>query len=203
MDALAAYRDRAAGFGQRILDRVRPTLIDLLASLSDEQVDELMASFEERNQELAEEMERSEDERRRARIEAMTKGMRRFSGRPNGEQRKRMEAWAASLWPTAQLALEERLAQQAKLREALAMRANRAAFEPAMASLLEPGSSGSHEYRQRRDDNRKKTQRAILDMHRMASSQQRERLRESLSDWARKFDELSCGYSASVSRVTL
>ena len=191
-ETLAEYNERAGGFGRHILIRVKPTLIDLLASLNDEQVEELMGSFEEGNQELVEEAGRSEDERRQDRVDAFARGMRRFSGRPTREQRERMEAWAASLAPTARLALEERLIWQAQLREALAMRAKRPAFEQALASLLEPGSTQSNEYRQRRDENRAKTQRLIVDLHRMASQEQREHFRDRLSDWARKFEELSC-----------
>lgn len=192
LETLAEYNNRVAEFGRRILVRVKPTLIDLLASLSDEQVEEFMASFEERNRELAEEAERSEEQRRQDRVDALKKGMRRFSVRPTSEQNQRIEAWAASLSPTAKPALEEQLARQVQLRDALAMRDDRAGFERAMSSLLEPGSTQSSEYRQRRNYNQGKTQRAILDLHQMASQEQRERFRERLTDWARKFEELSC-----------
>ncbi len=190
---LREYNEQVSEFGRRILLRVRPSLLDLLASLSDEQVDELFASFEERNGELREEAAMSLAERRIERVESMSKGMQRFSGRPSSEQHERIEAWAASLAPTAALALEEELAWQARLREALSLRHDRAKFERAMSRLMTPESSGSDHYRTLQADNREKTRQAIADLHRMAGQRQVERFRDRLADWSTDLQELSCG----------
>lgn len=190
---LREYNERVSEFGQRILLRVRPSLLDLLASLSDEQVDEFLASFEERNGELREEAAMSETERRRERTESMSKGMRRFSGRPSREQRQRIEAWAASLAPTAELALEEQLAWQQRLRVALSIRHDRPAFEQAMSRLMNPQSNGSDHFRALQARNREKTRQVIADLHRMAGQRQIERFRKRLADWSEDLQALSCG----------
>lgn len=190
---LAEYNDTVSEFGRRVLLRVRPTLLDLLTSLNDEQVEELLASFEERNRALLDEAALSEEELRQERIDAMKKGMRRFSGRPSAEQGERIETWAASLIPTAVLALQERLTWQARFREALSIRDNRTAFEQAMANVMQPDSSRSRVYRERQAHNRSRTQEAIVDLHHMARPQQVERFRDRLSDWSRDLGELSCG----------
>ncbi len=190
---LTEYNEQISEFGRRILIRVRPSLLDLLASLNDEQVDELLASFEERNGELREEAAMPQAERRRERVDAMSKGMRRFSGRPTEAQRERIEAWAASLAPTAELALEEELAWQARFREALSLRHDRAAFEQSMSRLMDPESGGSDRYRALRAGNREKTQQVIVDLHRMAGQRQVERFRDRLADWSTDLEELSCG----------
>lgn len=189
---LQGHGSLAAQLGERLLERVRPTLLDLLASLEDDQVEALMASFEERNEELAEEARRSRSERRKDRARAFDKGMRRFSSRPTPQQRERIEAWAADLAPTAELALQHRLEWQERLRSALSMRHDRPAFDTAMDGLLEPGSTWSEGYRQLRSENREKTQRALVDLHRMAPSRQSDRLRKRLSGWADDLEQLTC-----------
>jgi hypothetical protein len=193
METLAGYDDRVREFGRRLLRQLEPTLIDLLAGLNDEQVDELMASFDERNRELAEEAELTEEERREARVEAVIKGMRRFNARPTTEQQQRIEAWAAALYPTAEAALRRRLDWQARFRGALAVRSDRAAFERAMSDLLSTGPAGSDDVRDRRLANRASTQRMIVDLHRMGRQRQVERLSDKLSDWANDLEQLSCG----------
>lgn len=190
---LQDHGGRAAQLGERLLERIRPTLLDLLASLEDDQVEALMDSFGERNEELAEEARRSESERRKDRASAFGKGMRRFSSRPTRQQRERIEAWAADLAPTAELALQHRLQWQERFRAALSMRHDRRAFDRAMAGLLEPGSTWSEDYRQLRRKNREKTQRAMVDLHRMAPSRQSDRLRKRLSGWADDLEQLTCG----------
>lgn len=184
--------EQIAEFGRRIFDRVRPSLIDLLASLEEEQVSELMASFEKRNQELLEEAGLSEEERRRDRVEAMSKGMRRFAGRPTERQRGRLEAWARTLQPTAELALEERLAWQSAFGRTLARRQDRPAFDRAMSRLLEPGWHRSSSLEERRLENRERTIEVIVAMHDGAPPRQNRQLRESLSGLAEDLRELTC-----------
>lgn len=191
-NTLATYSDEVSEFGKRILVRVRPTLIDLLASLDDQQVEELMASFEEDNRELLETATRSREALQREQIRDMSKGMRRFAGRLTNEQRVRVENWAAELDPTAELALEQRLAWQDRLAGALSVREDRKTFEAAVRQLLEPSAHWSETYRSLMRANRNRTLEALAEFHRTAPPRQIRRVQNRLADLAKDFNQLSC-----------
>jgi len=190
---LDAHGERASEFGQRLLARVRPSLIELLASLNDEQVDELIESFEERNLESAEEAERSIAAIQRDRAASMEKGMRRFTGRLTREQRDGLQSWSAELEPTASLALQRRLEWQERFAEALAIRHQRPAFESAMTELLNADNSDSRALDTRRNANRERTLQTLVELHRISPERQVRRLQRRLDDLAEDLTQLSCG----------
>lgn len=192
-NTLEAYGERVSDFGRRLLERIRPSLIDLLASLDDEQVAELVASFEERNLELAEEAETyAEAAAVTERAEGMEKGMRRFSGRLTDKQRGRLRSWAAGLHETAGMALKQRLQWQAEFHRAMDLRRDRDRFEAAMVELLQPGRFTSETLEQRRAHNRARTIETVVDIHGMAPAHQIERLRDNLTDFSDDLQQLSC-----------
>jgi hypothetical protein len=193
IDILQNYGEQASEFGQRLLARIRPTLIEFLASLDDAQVAELMESFQERNEELAEEAQRSREALQRDRVQNMEKGMRRFAGRTTRDQRERLQAWAAELEPTAALALEQRLDWQDRFAQALAIRDDRPAFEAAMSELLRPGSSYSEVLETRRDINRERTLETFVDLQQLSPDRQVKRLQKRLDGLAADLEQLSCG----------
>lgn len=184
--------EQVAEFGRRILERVRPGLIDLLAGLSDEQVSELVASFDERNRKVLEEAALSEEARNETRVERMSKTIRRFAGRLTERQRDHLEAWARGLHPTAELALEERLAWQAAFGRALGRRQDRPAFERDMDQLMRPGWSRSSSLDERRLENRERTIEVIATIRDIAPRRQQERLSATLSDLAQDIRQLAC-----------
>jgi hypothetical protein len=189
-----AHGEQLAEFGRRLLERARPDIIELFASLDDEQVAALREGFDERNEELREQAESlSESERQRQQVEGMERGMRRFAGRITADQRARLEQWAASLEPTAEATLAQRLDWQSRFFETLALRADRGNFDPQMAALLEPGADWSDEYRALMEYNRQQTVEALADVHALAPERQLRRLQNRLSGWADDFDRLSCG----------
>lgn len=190
---LEDHGERASDFGLRLLSRVRPTLIDLLASLDDDQVDQLMESFEERNRELAEEAKRSDKALQHERVKGMEKGMRRFTGRLTSEQRDMLSDWAARLEPTAEIALERRLSWQAEFEQALSIRHDRQAFETAVTRLLDPAAHQSDAYRSRMQTNRKRTLETVAEMHHRAPKRQIERAGKRLTGLTEDLQQLACG----------
>lgn len=188
------HGEQVADFGRRLLERARPDIIELLASLDDEQLAGLRESFAERNQEILEEAESLSDaERQRSQVQGMERGMRRFAGRVTPQQRERLEQWASSLKPTAEPSLAQRLAWQERFFEALELRSDRSRFDPQMAALLEPGADWSEDYRALMEYNRQQTVEALADVHALAPERQLRRLQNRLSGWADDFDRLSCG----------
>ncbi len=190
---LEGHGERASDFGLRLLSRVRPTLIDLLASLDDVQVEQLIESFEERNRELAEEAGRSDTALQRERVRGMEKGMRRFTGRLTSEQRDLLSNWAAKLQPTAEIVLERRLAWQAEFAQALSIRHDRQAFETAARILLDPAAHQSDAYRSRMQTNRERTLETLAKIHYSAPQRQIQRAGKRLTGLADDLEQLSCG----------
>lgn len=190
---LEGYGETVSEFGRRLLTKLRPALVDLLASLSDEQVDELTESFEERNNELIDEAESYFDESSvTERAEDFEKGMRRFTGRLTDEQRMRLLAWSRELRPSAALTLQHRLRWQAEFRRVMAIRADRDRFDRAMSDLLQPDVFISDALAQRREHNRVLTLEAVIDIHRLAPGEQVEELRENLAGLSEDLEQLSC-----------
>ncbi|NBB92509.1 MAG: hypothetical protein GVY32_04985 [Gammaproteobacteria bacterium] len=192
-ETLERYQTQVTDFGRRLLAHIRPTVIDLLASLDDEQVTRLLDSFEERNRELREEAESyAEASAVEARAENMEKGMRRFSGRLTDTQRARLRQWAGALDPTAEMALQQRLRWQAEFAGALRMRHEPRRFEAAIAALLEPGRFTNEALERRRETNRDRTIETIAAIHGIAPERQIDRLRDNLADFSRDLEQLSC-----------
>lgn len=192
-DRFLAHGEQLAVFGRRLMEQARPDLIELMASLDDDQIEELRQGFEERNEEIREEsIDVSEAERQSNQVRGMERGMRRFGGRITEEQRERLEQWAAALEPSADASMAQRQRWQARFFEALAVRDDRAEFETRMTPLLEPGAHWSDDYRSLMETNRLITVEALADVHALAPPRQLRRLQSRLSGWADDFDGLTC-----------
>ena len=193
VEVLRGHGEQLAAFGRELAERAQPDIVEFLASLNDEQIVALRASFDERNEEIIEEsIEVTAAERQANQVQAMERGMRRFSGRPSMLQRERLKQWAAELKSTAEMSLEQRLAWQDEFFDALALRSDNGAFESRMQALLEPGATWSDEFRQRMEYNRERTLEAIVDVHALSSPRQISRLRSRLDSLASDFERLIC-----------
>ena len=54
-ERLKSHAETLAGFGRQLLTETRPVILDLMASLDDRQVEELLEGVDKRNRELKEE----------------------------------------------------------------------------------------------------------------------------------------------------
>src|SRR6056297_3844657 len=145
---LAEHGDRLAQFGRSLALRIRPALVELAASLDDEQVDELLASLDERIAELRDDIESGSTDRwAQERAKGMERGLRRFMGRLNTPQRDRLERWAHELEPTRAYQLAQRLYWRERIAGALARRDDRAFLEQETTALLDPSSVWPEGYR--------------------------------------------------------
>ncbi len=191
---LTEHGEQLATFARRLAAGARPAITDLLASMDDDQVEELLKSFRDGNEEYREQtVEISVEQRRQDQAEGMIRGMRRFAGRPTAQQRERMGQWAAELQPTAQLNLAQRERWQARFGETLQLRHDRPEFDQRMETLLTPGSGWSDEYRTIMEYNRNRTLEALVDLHNLAPERQLNRFRSRLDGLASDFERLSCG----------
>ena len=191
VDVLRGHAQTMAGFWQRLLASVRPSMIEIIVGLDDEQVEQLREAFEERNAELDEQAELEEDQRREQRVQSMERGLRRFLGRLDREQRGRLEQWAAELIPSHESNLEQTRQWQASFFDIIEHR-RETDFAEIVAPLLDPGGNWSAGHRELMEHNRERTLEAIVDIHHLASERQIDRLRSRVTSLASDFERLTC-----------
>lgn len=108
---------------QRIAVEITPSTIELLRGLSPHQVEQLLAALDEQNAKLREEfLEPPVQVQITGRAERMEKRLQPWFGKLNGEQRQRLQRWAQGLGEQNQVWMDNRLAWQQALREALEVR---------------------------------------------------------------------------------
>jgi len=197
IEDLEVMGDQAAAFGQRLVDRTLPSVVTLFASLSDEQVDELLAGIDERNEEFRKERIESEPEqRRRERIESMKRSLGRFIGRTTEEQNERLEAWFDSLIYVAPRMHAHQQQWRDKLAELLAQRDQTESFAPALTELFQPAGDWPDDFRALMELNRQRTLEALVDIHASLSRSQKRRLLSRVESLSRDFERLSCAETA-------
>ncbi len=199
---LAEHGEHLARFGRTLAERLEPILVELAASLDDQQVDEVLASLDDRIAELRDEIESDSTELwAQERAEGMERGLRRFMGRINGPQRERLERWGRALEPTGAYQLAQRIYWRDRIAGALARREDRAFLEREIAALLEPSSAWPEGYRQAIEANRARTLAALEDVFALLEPNQRARLSNRLSRLSKDFAHLSCNSEAPLAKL--
>ncbi|NKI34732.1 hypothetical protein HFP89_06095 [Wenzhouxiangella sp. XN79A] len=197
VDALDGYGQEMTVFGRRLLDRAQPTVLELLASMDDDQVGTLIADIDERNEELATEHdEATPEERRKQLVKRMDATLRRGFGRLNHAQKSRLDQWARERQTTATFERQRRETRDQQFIEALAVRRNPVEFEQRMKTLFEPAQPDSRPEsdpaQQARAHNRTNMLNTLVDIYELADDRQIKRLRNRLDDLADDFRGVSC-----------
>lgn len=188
-----AIYDQMIELFDEFLRQVIPDAALFLSMLTDEQVEFLIDKLEEENEELREEYSgRTPEERRRRREKAIIKGLQRFTGKLNGEQRAMVTAAVGSMHDNSEQWLEGRRLWQQAFRELLLERPPLPEFEARLLSIsIDPNYVDTPEYRAQVEAN----QRIVLELmaHIIVSlnDKQRERFQRRLHGFARDFDALA------------
>ncbi|TVS11897.1 MAG: hypothetical protein EA419_06695 [Wenzhouxiangella sp.] len=192
-DRLADHGRTAAGFGRVLSERSIPILVDLAASLDDDQVEEVLAAFAEGTEEVRVAVEEKTPEELSAdRLESMERALRRTMGRTNSAQQQRLQSWAASVTATQPHHLRQRIYWQDRLATALERRDDRSFLEGEMAAFLRPESAWSDEYRAIMENNRGLTLDALEEVLELADQRHLNRLSARLHGLKRDIERLSC-----------
>ncbi len=192
-DRMAWHGETMVGFGRVMTDRLLPALVELAASLDDDQVEQLLAAFDERTDEVRQAVETASlDELADERLASMERNLRRAMGRMNRDQRERLAVWTHSVTATEPYQLRQRLYWQERLAETLARRSDRLFLTTELTALLQPASAWSDDYRQVMEGNRELTLAALDDVLRLADERHRTRLSARLYRLQRDFERLSC-----------
>lgn len=191
---LDAHLARGEALWRELMGVIVPDAGVLLASLTDAQITELAAAFEERNREVREEfLDGTPAERRARRAERMEKRLRPWFGSLQPAQRQLVERWSGALAATATEWLAQREQWQGQLLAALAQRRQGAAFEAALRPLLvAPEADWPADYRGRIDHNRAQTLNLLAALYDGATPGQRERLFGEIDAWAKQFERHAC-----------
>lgn len=199
---LEQFLQRGEALWEALMIAITPDARVLLAALDAGQIEELAAAFAERNREAYEEfMDGTPDQLRTRQIKRMEKRLETWFGRLQPGQRQRVAAWSASLAPTTQQWLQNRVAWQTELLAALAERTG-PGFEARLGALLAtPEANWPASYRAAVAHNRALTLNLMTDIFNSATAEQRTDLREEISGWAGQFERLAC--AAPATRLNL
>lgn len=158
---------------QRLAVEVTPSTIELLRGLSPRQVEQLVTAMDEQSAKLREEfLEPPLAEQISNRAERMEKRLQPWFGTLNAEQSERVQSWAEGLGEQNQVWLENRMAWQQALREALEVRRGDD-FAARMTALLQQRERFfTDAYRASYASNRQAMAEMIVDLVRQADSTQ-------------------------------
>ncbi|HSN70541.1 MAG TPA: DUF6279 family lipoprotein [Steroidobacteraceae bacterium] len=184
-------RRRIEGFWRDFVAGTMPQAGDLLATLSRDQVDELIASLEEEDRETADELaSRSASELAERRVKRLRRGVERWTGRLDGEQRRIVAEAAADLEPLGRLRLDNRAHWREQLRTALLAPPDVAAA--AVAQLLgDPETTWTDAYRAGVIGNRDRVLRMMAELDDTLSDAQRARMRARIGELAEDLESLA------------
>ena len=192
-DRLTNHGQTMAELGRTLTERSLPLLVQMAATLNDEQVNALLGAFDERTEEVRVSVEeKSLEQLAEERLAAMERTLRRFMGRSNRPQRERLGVWADSVTATESYQLQQRLYWQDRLKKALERRDEQDVLAEEIAALMRPESAWSEQYRQVMEGNRILTLAALEDVIAVADSRHINRLSARLTGLINDFQRLRC-----------
>ncbi len=193
VNELERLGERASIFGQRLIDRIMPSVVNLFASLNDEQVDELLAGVDKRNQDFIDRRIVVEpDQRQRQQVESMQNSLKRFIGCTTEAQDARLEQWAMSIEFVAPRMLVHQQRWRNRLESTLDQREQLETFGPALTELFQPAGDWPDDLRAVMEFNRALTLEALVDIHALMSPRQKRRLSSRIESLQDDFERLSC-----------
>jgi hypothetical protein len=190
---MQALVDRIVAWAQEIEDRAHPVAVELLASLSQAQLDDLARALEESNQEMVEpELDVGPDEARALWREAFAERFTGFSGRLNAVQNAYLDSQAADYQPEALLWVEYRRRWQQDFLALLAHRRDLEGLDRGLSQLAAHRELYfSRELSAVYDQNNRLTREVSVWLINSLTERQRQRFLERLGDLADDFRALA------------
>ncbi len=186
--------DQIAAFGRELIEVSVPIAVQLMASLSDDQVQQLSESFEQSNQDLIDRLsEPDQADVQAERADRMEQRLKRFMGRLTDDQRTRIDEWASAYQETEGHQLAYAYQWQAALGDALDVRDdNPQLFAERIEILFDAGRGWDDGYRSAVEFNQALSWAMLSDVLALSNDRQRQRLSRKLRSYAGDFDALSC-----------
>ena len=188
-----AIYDQMIVLFDEFLRHVIPDAVAFLSTLSDDQVDYMVDKLEEENEELAEEYSgRTPEQRQRRREKAIIKGLQRFTGRLNGEQKALVGSTVASMYDNSEEWLQGRRLWQQAFRALLLERPRTAEYEARLLAIsIDPNYVDRPEYREQVEANQRIILGLMAEIIVSLDDKQRQRFQDRLNDFAQDFDRLA------------
>ena len=172
---------------------VTPEVTTFLALLSQEQLDEFIENLEESNQELWDEYAGTTlEERQKKRSKAAIKGIERFYGGLNRDQKALVRTSMAGLHDISEEWMAGRRLWQQEFRNLLAAPPPEPAFTEQMLNLmLDPNQFDTREYRDLVDENRRLMQQMTVDLNETLTERQRKKFDKRVAKFIKNFEILA------------
>lgn len=188
-----AETDQAQLFLDASIEQLVPALVELAASLSDEQTKELQRNLQKEREEYQKKyIDISDKKRFERREEQLKKHLERLIGSLTKEQKAGLEAWARALEPYEQLTLEQQVAWAKQADEAMQERNNLEALEKEIRGLMfYHAENWGAEAERIIDANQELTWNFIASVFNNMNAKQKAHLENTLDGYVRDFEALA------------
>ncbi|MBK1850342.1 DUF3549 domain-containing protein [Marinobacter sp. 1-4A] len=192
-EAVGRLQDQLVSFFPPLMQGITPIAINLLSSLSDEQVRELAGNMEDNHRELEEEFLAGNAETiAQARAERTIERAERWLGNLNDSQQTIVKNWSESRTGQTKIWLEGRRNWQKALLEALENR-RAPGFEQEISELINNPEAGRGDaYAQRMDESMEAMSSLIQDLLHASQPSQLDHLAQRTSELNGDFKALTC-----------
>ncbi len=187
------HQAKLFSFSPPLMDRAKPPAARLLASLSDEQVQQLAANMKESQEELENEFLADDPEKTRAaRAERTTERVERWLGSLNDRQRETVSAWSEARGQQTEIWLEGRRNWQQALLDALEER-DSDGFAGRISFLIDNNEEvRGDRYRQMMSESKTAMAKLMTELLQQADQRHLDHLVERAAELEGDFDTLAC-----------
>lgn len=193
IDTIEYHQQQLLVFVPDLLDRAVPVAVNLLASLSDDQVTELARNMAEDQSELEQEMLAGDPQQTaKARAERTAKRVERWLGSLNGQQQALVEEWSADRGRQTEIWLQGRENWQQALLETMENR-DQPGFEGAIRELVVNSEKArGPEYQAMMTESQQAMANLMHELIQAGDQQHREHLQARASELNQDFTALTC-----------
>lgn len=181
-------------FWTALMQALSPDVAEILASATDEQIEELYAVLKKEHEEkVRRHYDSTPEERTERSVNNMRKRLKPWIGELTDGQMDELREWSRTLEPIGERWLQLREAWQNEFLEATAGRDDEAAFAAKVHSLLvDPQSRWDEAYLKKIETNKQRTFAMLARLHAMLTPEQKEHMKLFAVGMSRDFDDLSC-----------
>ncbi len=192
-EQLHAETDKVQLMLDDVVEQVLPAATDIVSSLSDNQVSELLESIAEEREEYIDEYVKPDlDDRRQKNMDKLKDNLKRFIGRLDSRQEQWIDEWSRKLHPYAELSAQQQLLWQEHLAKYLVLRDNKPLLEQGLRELMLYRTDNWHPKAEKvMDINQTLTYDLLAKILNNLTDEQQKRLHETLRGYIVDFRELA------------
>jgi hypothetical protein len=193
ISTVQTYNTRLMKLWKELMNQIGPDVVDILATATDEQLDELFDNLAKQNQEFQEKYVEPppakllEDRRKR-----MIKRIKYWISDLNSDQKALASDWSAELIPVAEDWLKHRQYMQLEGRRLLAQRSAPGFRSAMLGFIVNPENRRPAEYQQKIEDNINISVKYVIQLNQTLSRRQRSYFLNRIESLAADFEKLSC-----------